>query len=182
MTTESSHVLPDILDHNLKLVICGTAAGDKSAGYNSKEKTYDEDEKAYYAGFGNVFYPTMALCGFTPYLLRPKQFREMIKFGIGFTDLAKFTHGMDKSLKKEDHDPKGFEEKILKFQPEVVCFNGKEAAMIYLKTKTTKEISYGLQQAVINKTKLFVAPSTSPTAKRYWDERYWQQLKDLIVW
>jgi len=39
-------ILPDLLASNLKIVFCGSAAGTKSA-----------ENKAYYAGPGNRFYP-----------------------------------------------------------------------------------------------------------------------------
>ena len=42
------HTLPDILQPNLKVVFCGTAAGDASA-----------KKRAYYAGPGNRFWKTL---------------------------------------------------------------------------------------------------------------------------
>ena len=43
-------ILPDLLKDNLKIVFCGTAAGNKSA-----------ERKAYYAVAGNLFYPALLL-------------------------------------------------------------------------------------------------------------------------
>jgi len=162
-------ILPDILHHNLDIVFCGTAAGNKSA-----------ERKAYYAGRGNLFYFTLTACGFTPRLLQPEEFPELLNYKIGLTDLAKFTHGMDKDLLEGDYDTKGFEDKILLCQPKVVCFNGKEAAKVYLQLLDTKQILYGEQDRQIGKTKLFVAPSTSFSARKYWDENIWQQLKKYM--
>ena len=162
-------VLPDLLVSDLKVVFCGTAAGNKSA-----------ERKAYYAGRGNLFYPTLASCGFTSKLLKPEQYPELLHDKIGLTDLAKFTFGMDTDLKSEDYDTKTFEEKILKHQPQFVCFNGKEAAKVYFNQKSTKQIIYGLQEKSLGKTKLYVAPSTSLQAIAYWDETIWQNLYNLI--
>jgi len=162
-------ILPDLLKNNLNLVFCGTAAGNKSA-----------ERKAYYAGAGNLFYPTLASCGFTPRILKPEEYPELLNYGIGLTDLVKHHFGMDKDLKREHFDTKSFEDKILKYQPKVVCFNGKEAAKVYFNLKYTKEVSYGLQNKVIGKTKLYVAPSTSLQAIAYWDESIWKALKTLI--
>lgn len=161
-------ILPDLLTHNLKIVFCGTAAGNKSA-----------ERKAYYAGAGNLFYPTLASCGFTPRMLKPQEFPELLQYGIGLTDLVKHHFGMDKDLKEEHFDTQGFEEKILKYQPQFVCFNGKEAAKVYFNLKYTKQVSYGLQSRNIAHSKLYVAPSTSLQAIAYWDESIWQQLKHL---
>jgi TDG/mug DNA glycosylase family protein len=162
-------ILPDLLQHNLDIVFCGTAAGNKSA-----------ERKAYYAGAGNLFYPTLASCGFTPRILKPQEFPELLNYNIGLTDLVKHHFGMDKDLKEEHFDTKSFENKILNYQPKLVCFNGKEAARVYFNLKYTKQVNYGIQANTIGNTKLYVAPSTSLQAIAYWDESIWQQLKNLI--
>ena len=162
-------ILPDLLKDNLKIVFCGTAAGNKSA-----------ERKAYYAGAGNLFYPTLASCGFTPRILKPEEFPNLLGYGIGLTDLVKHHFGMDKDLKQEHYDTKSFEQKILQYQPQLVCFNGKEAAKVYFNLKYTKQVSYGLQDKTIGNTKLYVAPSTSSAGRKHWDESIWQQLKNLI--
>jgi TDG/mug DNA glycosylase family protein len=161
-------ILPDLLANKLDLVFCGTAAGNKSA-----------ERKSYYAVAGNLFYVTLASCGFTPRILKPQEFPELLNYGIGLTDLAKYHFGMDKDLKTEYFDTKSFENKILMFQPKVVCFNGKEAAKVYFNLKNTKEVNYGLQGQNIGNTILFVAPSTSLQAIAYWNETIWQELRNV---
>jgi len=162
-------VLPDVLDYNLDIVFCGTAAGDKSA-----------KRKAYYAGIGNLFYTTLASCGFTPSLFRPEEFPSLLTYKIGLTDLAKFTHGIDKTLVKDDYDVLSFLKKIQKYQPKVVCFNGKEAAKVFFGLSSTKQVEYGLQRETINNSKLYVAPSTSFSARKYWDEEIWWKVRKYI--
>ncbi len=162
-------ILPDLLRPGLNIVFCGTAAGNKSA-----------ERKAYYAGAGNLFYPTLAGCGLTPRLLRPNEYSELLNYNIGLTDLVKFHFGMDKDLKAEHYDTKCFEDKILKYQPKIVCFNGKEAAKVYFALKNTRAVNYGLQQQTIGKTKLYVAPSTSLQAIAYWNDTIWDNLNTLI--
>lgn len=164
-----NQILPDVLDYNLDVVFCGTAVGNKSAFI-----------QAYYAGRGNVFYQTLNNCGFTPFLVNSEEYEKLLTYKIGLTDLAKNAKGMDSSIKHDDYDINGFEKKILKYQPKIVCFNGKEAAKIYFQYKTTKMISLGLQKKTIKQTKIFVAPSTSPAAKKYWDEKLWKELKNEI--
>jgi TDG/mug DNA glycosylase family protein len=162
-------ILPDLLEHELDIVFCGTAPGNKSA-----------ERKAYYAGSGNQFYPTLAKCGFTPRVLKPEEFSELRSYKIGLTDLVKHHYGMDKDLKFDHYDTIGFKEKMLRYQPKVVCFNGKEAAKVFLGQKNTAKVNYGLQEETINKALLYVAPSTSIKAFAYWDENIWQELKNLI--
>jgi double-stranded uracil-DNA glycosylase len=162
-------ILPDLLGPNLEVVFCGTAPGNKSAA-----------RQAYYAGAGNLFYPTLSSCEFTPRILKPHQFPELLLYKIGLTDLAKFSHGMDKDLKANDFDVGGFTGKIEVHQPKLICFNGKEAAKVFLGLKNTKMVEYGLQNVKIGKTKIYVAPSTSLQAIAYWDESIWQSIKDHI--
>ena len=162
-------ILPDVLKHKLEIVFCGTAAGDKSA-----------NRKAYYAGRGNLFYSTLASCGYTPRLLRPEEYLELLNWKIGLTDLAQFTHGIDSVLKDEDFDTQSFTKKILLYQPKLVCFNGKKAAQIYFGLLSTKDVSYGLQDKRIDSTKLYVAPSTSFSARKFWDEDIWWKIRENI--
>ena len=56
-------MLPDVLEPNLRVVFCGTAAGSASARAG-----------AYYAGPGNSFWRTIHAIGLTPRQLRPQEF------------------------------------------------------------------------------------------------------------
>lgn len=161
-------ILPDIIAQNLDIVFCGTAVSNKS-----------KKVEAYYAGTGNLFYPVLASCGFTPHLLIPQEYPSLLNYNIGLTDLAKNKSGVDSQLNDDDYDVKAFIDKILIFQPKIVCFTGKEAAKIFFNFKHTKYVNYGLQNQTINKTKLFVAPSTSAKARKYWDENIYKELKKL---
>jgi double-stranded uracil-DNA glycosylase len=80
-------VLPDLLQPELRLVICGTAAGTASAKL-----------RAYYAGRGNRFWEVVHQVGLTPTQLRPEEFAVLLKYGIGLTDLAKRDFGADANL------------------------------------------------------------------------------------
>ena len=158
--------IPDLLKNDLQLVFCGTAVGNRSA-----------EQEAYYAGCGNKFYCVLYHAGFTPIQLIPTQYPELLKFEIGLTDLVKNKAGMDKQLKPADYDLDGFKKKLQIYKPKMVCFNGKEAAKAFTGELLVK---YGLQSYKFESTHFFVAPSTSPTAHNYWEERHWKELKKLI--
>lgn len=162
-------VLPDVLKPNLKIVFCGTAVSKSSAGRNS-----------YYAGKGNLFYKILSKSKLTPFVLNPEDYKKLLFYEIGLTDLAKNTSGNDSDLNPDDFDVKGFYSKILNNNPQWICFNGKEAARVYFNLKSTKEISYGIRKEQLGNTKIFIAPSTSSQARKYWDESYWLQLKTLL--
>jgi len=161
-------VLQDLLKPNLVVVFCGTAVSKDSA-----------KKGAYYAGPGNMFYPTLYKVGLTPNLIAPNDYKDLLKHNVGLTDLVKHASGNDNEITKRDFDVKNFISKILKHQPKVVCFNGKKAAAEFMGTKT-KYISYGLIAGTIGETKLYCAPSTSGSARRFWDERYWLGLKKML--
>ncbi len=162
---EKEDVLEDRLREGLMVVFCGTAAGDRSA-----------QRRAYYAGPGNHFWPTLHEVGFTPRRLKPEESSLLNCHGIGVTDLAKKTSGPDSVHCKNDFDPVGLRARICKFSPLFVAFNGKKAASIVL-GKKTREIAFGLQKEKLGESRIFVLPSTSGAARRYWNKAYWEELK-----
>ncbi|MBL4657187.1 MAG: mismatch-specific DNA-glycosylase [Flavobacteriales bacterium] len=163
-------MLKDILTNNLDVVFCGTAKGEASArlGY-------------YYAGPGNKFYGILHQAGFTPHKLEPSECYDINQFTIGLTDLVHTEFGNDDEISDDSYDVPGFVKKIEKFQPKYVAFNSKKGASFFLGFKgITSLVDYGLQDRRIGGTKVFVLPSTSGSARRYWDEDYWIELKNLI--
>ena len=162
---ESAVVLPDVIAPGLRVIFCGTAAGNMSAR-----------QRAYYAGAGNRFWSVLALVGFTPYELKPAEFTELPRFGIGLTDLAKFTSGTDREVNSAAFDIQGFSTKIQDVSPRAVAFNGKRAAKAFL----GRDVSYGRQPVSVGDVPIFVLPSTSAAARGFWDESYWRELA-LVV-
>lgn len=158
--------LPDVLAHNLKIVFCGTAASNESARVG-----------AYYAGRGNAFWETLYQVGLTPTHLKPAQFRQVLKYDLGLTDLVKHNAGMDKALRQSDFDPDRLRKTILTYKPQILAFTSKRAGKEYLQQK---RIPYGLQTQTIGKTQLFVLPSPSGAARGYWDIAWWQQLSEYV--
>lgn len=163
-------MLKDVLTKDLDVVFCGTAKGKTSAlkGY-------------YYAGSGNKFYSALHLAGFTTTKLEPRDCYDIGKYNIGLTDLVHNECGNDNELSSENYDVEGFIAKMKEFQPKFIAFNGKTAASFFLGYQgVTSIINYGLQDKTIEKSKLFVLPSTSGSSRRYWDDRYWLELKKMI--
>lgn len=155
-------VLQDMLHPGLRLVICGTAAGPRSAAIG-----------AYYAGRGNRFWPTLHAIGLTPTLVAPEDWRSLGELGIGFTDLAKRVWGMDKDLPRDSFDAGRLRTLMEQHQPGVLAFNGKTAGRAYLGRQV---IAYGPQEETIGRTKLWVLPSTSGAASGAWSVEPWQAL------
>ena len=108
-----AHVLPDVLAPGLDVVFCGSAVGAASARIG-----------AYYAGPGNKFWPILHQTGLTQSLLDPRDLPDLRRFGIGLTDMAKTESGSDAALSKQADDAQAVRDKIERFQPRALAFNG----------------------------------------------------------
>jgi double-stranded uracil-DNA glycosylase len=157
-------VLPDVVACGLDIIFCGTAAGAASA-----------QRKAYYAGPGNVFWPTLHRVGLTPHRLKAEDYRSVIQWNLGLTDLAKSVYGADAALKKYDFCARALEDLVRLHKPRIVAFTSKRAAEEYFGSK----VSYGLQEKKCAGALTFVLPSPSGLAKGSWDEGHWRQLAKL---
>ncbi|MDB5353819.1 MAG: glycosylase [Phycisphaerales bacterium] len=160
--------LPDVLVPGLRVVFCGTAAGDKSAAVG-----------AYYAGPGNQFWSTLHTVGLTPRRLAPSDFSALPEYGIGLTDIAKYYAGNDANLGTADFNVPVFREKLENFQPRVLAFNGKKAAAAFYGCGTGN-LPYGRQANRIGDTVIWVLPSTSGNARRYWNHGPWRDLAQFV--
>ncbi len=160
-------MLPDVLVPGLRIVFCGMAAGKRSA-----------QVKAYYAGPGNRFWGTLHAVGLTPRQLAPNQFRDLIEYGIGLTDLEKQQAGNDNELDLSSPDRSRLRKQIEQFNPRALAFVGKRAAQEYY---GCKNVDYGRQLEQLGKTVVFVLPSPSGAARGYWDESHWHALATFVI-
>lgn len=154
-------VLQDVLARGLSVVFCGTAVGPTSAQVG-----------AYYAGPGNQFWDVLFRTGLTPRRLEPHESNILPRHGIGLTDLAKKQSGTDDQVDTSEFDVDALRSKIRSFAPKALAFNGKRAARAFF----DRSVAYGRQPEPIGQTTVFVLPSTSGAARRYWDESFWREL------
>ncbi len=161
-------VLPDVLEPGLTVVFCGTAVGATSAQVH-----------AYYAGRGNQFWQVLFRTGLMPRKLNPHEFHTLAKYGIGLTDLAKIRSGSDKAISSSDLDIPDFCSKIKKFTLKVVAFNGKASARAFFGHSV--DCGGPKRDERIGETVIFVLPSTSAVARKYWDESHWRELADFVT-
>jgi TDG/mug DNA glycosylase family protein len=157
-------VLPDVLGDDLDVVFCGTAAGHRSA-----------ELRQYYAGPGNKFWKVLADAGFTPETLRPCEFQRVLDYGIGLTDLNKEQSGGDDELTRDGYDATGLERKVLSYRPRVLAFTSGTAAKVYYECR---KVAWGRQEKRIGETIVWVLPSTSGMARRWWPglKHHWYEL------
>jgi TDG/mug DNA glycosylase family protein len=168
--TVTRHVLPDVLAPGLRVVFCGSAAGHKSARVG-----------AYYAGPGNKFWPTLHRVGLTPRLVAPHEFRDVLQWGIGLTDLCKTGSGNDVDLDPAHDDVPALLRKIRRYRPRVLAFTAKRPAHVVLRAlgHGNAPPAYGLQNVKIGETQLYVLTSPSGRAGAFWDETWWRELQRL---
>ena len=159
-------ILPDVLREGLSLVICGTAPGKASMMARS-----------YFAHPGNVFWKTLHEVGLTPYRLEPSSYADLLKYGIGLTGLNKTEWGADAELSPERFDIPSFTEKMHRFRPKVIAFESKHAAC---KFYSCTRVEYGLQKDLLYGIPVYVCPSTSGRARKYFNLSVWKELSDLI--
>ena len=105
-------VLRDLLQEQLQIVLCGTAAGTTSAA-----------ARAYYAHRQNKFWKILHETRLTPELLQPHQYRTLLQYRIGLTDLVKAGAGMDRATlpKLTAADRQRLSDSIVTFRPQVPC-------------------------------------------------------------
>lgn len=158
------NILPDVLATDLTVVFCGTAVSSASAR-----------RRAYYAGPGNAFWPTLFEVGLIPRPLVPEEYHRLPEYGLGLTDLAKSVAGSDHILSDGDFDREGLEARIRRYAPAILAFTSKRAAEEYLR----HPVHYGQLPDTIEGTRLFVLPSPSGAARRFWDKGPWCELAQM---
>ena len=152
-----------MLAPGLRVVFCGTAAGETAARVGAP-----------YAGPGNRFWWVLHQVGLTPRELAPLEFRELPRWGIGLTDVAKHAVGGDSTLMAADFDGPAVVSKVERHQPSILAFVGKRAAREVLGPRTPG--IYGEQDVTIDETRVWVVPSTSGAARGFWDVGPWREL------
>jgi double-stranded uracil-DNA glycosylase len=161
IASEAEYLVPDLLAPQLKLVFCGTAPSRASVA-----------AAAYYAKPGNRFWPTLHAVGITSHRYPPREYPQLLTLGIGLTDLCKIHSGMDSELPDDAFDVNAFEKKMQHYQPRMIAFTSKNAAQSYLLTP----VAYGEQSTKLGDSTLFVLPSPSGLATRFFDIEIWHAL------
>lgn len=156
--------LPDSLRPGLAVVFVGTAAGKISAATGN-----------YYAKPGNRFWAALHEAGITPRRYQPREWRDLLALGIGFTDLVKSEAGMDGEVDFTKADRTRFEKAMRDHRPRVVAMTSKRSASVWLQCPT-RNVDYGLQKPLPDFPAVLVLPSPSGAAAGHWDIDPWMGL------
>ena len=161
-------VLQDVLEGELRIVLCGMAAGTASAR-----------AKAYYAHKQNKFWKILHETALTPTLFEPHQYRDLLQHRIGLTDLVKTHFGMDHQLplsKLKLDSRSRVRNSITAFRPKFLAFTSKAAGQGFLGGKR----DYGEQSERIDETRIWILPSTSGAANGSWRPEVWHAFADAV--
>ena len=104
----------------------------------------------------------------------PGNYRSLLDVGIGLTDLNKTQSGADSDLTPEGDDARSLLAKIEAFRPCQLAFTAQRPARAFLhQVFGLRQIEYGLQDRAIGGTSIFVLPSPSGLAVRWWNPDWW---------
>jgi TDG/mug DNA glycosylase family protein len=160
-------VLQDLLQDSLRVVLCGTAASTVSAAAG-----------AYYANKQNKFWKILHETRLIPEPLQPQQYRDLLRHGIGLTDLVKTHFGMDHQipLSKLDDPRARLSASIAAFRPKLLTFTSKTAGQKFFGGQR----DYGEQAERIGETRIWILPSTSGAANGSWKPEIWHRFADEV--
>nr|WP_256470193.1 mismatch-specific DNA-glycosylase [Bradyrhizobium sp. 157] len=155
------------MQHSLRIVLCGTAAGTTSAA-----------QRAYYAHRQNKFWKVLYETGLTPEQLQPHQYRDLLQYRIGLTDLVKAGVGMDRATlpKMTAADRARLSNAVATFRPQFLAFTSKTAGQKFFDGKR----DYGEQLELIGDTRVWILPSTSGAANGSWRPEVWHRFADAV--
>ena len=159
----------------------GQVAGLASAGFENRLRWYGGRatlccRRRLLCASCNKFWRVIHEVGLTPRLFAPAEFTSLLDHGIGFTDLAKRAAGMDRQIAANLYDLDAFATKLNYYKPAVIAFSSKKAASVWLRSPTRRTETGRLVRADATSSDVFILPSPSGAAARYWSSKPWQEL------
>src|SRR5258706_11132116 len=162
--------LPDYVAQDLKLLFIGINPGSYSAQVGH-----------YYARPGNLFWWALSNSGLVTHPFGPENDAELLKYGIGLTDVVKRPTNSSGELTQEEFDQgaKRTVQLIEQFQPKTACFVGLLGATAFL----GRHVKAGPLREKFGSTRLFAMPSPSRRNAHYGRDgilKYFQELSHFV--
>jgi TDG/mug DNA glycosylase family protein len=156
----SNKTISDVIAPNLKILLCGINPGLWSGATGH-----------HFAKPGNRFWKVLHAAGFTERQLAPREEQELLKSGIGITNVVRRTTARADELSPEEYIEGGkkLRERVLHFKPKYLAVLGIGA---YRTAFDRPKAALGLQPEQIGETRIWVLPNPSGLNAHY-------QLKDL---
>jgi double-stranded uracil-DNA glycosylase len=181
----SSATLPDYLRTGLDIVFVGINPG-----------LYSVQKGHYFARGTSRFWRAFSASSLSEHIRRtlgiealgPEHDVELLRFGIGFTDIIKRPTANVSTLSPDEfnHWTPLLVEKLRSYAPRVACFHGLMGFRPFAKMvfKTASSPVHGGQQETIGPTRLFVVPNPSGANAHFTlaDQRMWyDRLADYVA-
>lgn len=162
------NTLPDYLKEDLDIVL---------VGLNPSQVSVERGH--YFANPRNRFWRAFNESGLVDAPVAMEEDQKLIDYGIGFTDLVKRPSRQASALRAKDYrcGAPALKEKLLKWQPAIVCFQGLTVYANYLRYAegVKVKVQLGLQPDSIGASRVFVVPNPSPANAQY-------SLDVLVCW
>ena len=153
--------LPDVIAANLRVLFCGINPGLYTAAVGH-----------HFARPGNRFWPALHQSGFTERLVSPFDERDLLKSGIGISNVVPHATASAAELTKEDFIAGGraLAAKVKRYRPQVVAILGVGA---YRHAFAKPKAQIGEQAERIHDARVWVLPNPSGLNANY-------QLPELV--
>jgi TDG/mug DNA glycosylase family protein len=153
--------LPDVIAPDLRVLFCGINPGLYTAAVGH-----------HFARPGNRFWPALHKSGFTDRLVSPFDEQELLKGGIGISNVVPFATATAAELTREDFVAGGrrLAAKVKRYRPGIVAILGVGA---YRQAFEKPKAKIGVQPERINDARVWVLPNPSGLNANY-------QLPELV--
>lgn len=160
--------VPDLIDHNLKVLFCGINPGLYSAAVGH-----------HFARPGNRFWPALYNAGFTDSLINPFYEEQLLDLGYGITNLVDRATNSAAELSSDELKAgmKNLELKVKKFSPFYVAVLGISA---FRTAFNRPKACLGVQEEKINHSKIWVLPNPSGLNAHYTPSSLSTIFKELL--
>jgi TDG/mug DNA glycosylase family protein len=147
--------LPDVIAPNLKVLFCGINPGLYTAAVGH-----------HFARPGNRFWPALQKSGFTSQLISPFDERELLKLGVGISNVVPHATASAAELTREDYVNGGraLAKKIKRYHPRIVAILGVGA---YRDAFARPKAQIGEQGERIHDARVWVLPNPSGLNANY---------------
>ena len=163
--------VPDIIDHNLKILFIGFNPGSRSA-----------ETGHHFAGYSNKFWRLLFAAGITPYQFKPEEDGKLLTVGAGITNIVARPSRTAEEITKEEYlaGRELLKAKLSAYKPQIACFAG---VGVYKEFTGQNRVTCGLQPGrVISGVTEFVVPSPSGLTRILFNDQlaYYQELVQLV--
>lgn len=154
--------VPDVISPDLRVLFCGI-----------NPSLYSAATRCHFARPGNRFWPALAGARLTERLLAPTEQRELLKSGLGITNVVSRATAAAAELDAADYarGAKRLRAKVERFRPRVLAVLGIGA---YRSAFDRRDAVVGRQPDLLGETRIWVLPNPSGLNAHY-------QLDDLIA-